>query len=484
MASKTNRFRNSTRDMQQVAEVVTSYAHTILEVVHIGQAPGRDAYLIGEGPEANFKVGGADLPNPAATTLVSRTDDGFVLAFTPSMRGNIEWGEQSVSLADLVASGRTQAGDGVHRYMLPRGAKAKIMHGDVRFDISVVDRSSVVVGRAELDWPFWSYLGGTATLGTVFYLLMRSMPADAMAMHLDEAEASARFAKYFHQADEQEQDEPVVADVPSEDRSSSESPRRGDNSRVTSHAGNGRSDRNARSARDGAVARGPRGGVPHFDRGYDPLAAAGRAGMLDILAQQDRQFLASTGAFMPGTDDGHVWANASGMDHGIGGLETTDSGRFGGVADGVVGVDGLLGDGVGSSGQPGGLRHGTPNGKHADGFDGRKAKIPSARIDKDTDVSGDISKDVVRRVVHGHLMEVRRCYNLALAKNPHLEGRVTIQFMINEMGKVPKSIVQDNDTKDAAVGKCIADAAKRWTFPRGGSGGIALITYPFMLTQH
>jgi TonB family protein len=70
-----------------------------------------------------------------------------------------------------------------------------------------------------------------------------------------------------------------------------------------------------------------------------------------------------------------------------------------------------------------------------------------------------------------------------LTKNPHLEGRVMVQFMITEMGTVSKSIVQENDTKDRDVGACIAEAVERWKFPRGGSGGIALVSYPFKLTQ-
>jgi hypothetical protein len=105
------------------------------------------------------------------------------------------------------------------------------------------------------------------------------------------------------------------------------------------------------------------------------------------------------------------------------------------------------------------------------------------RIVKGDTVSGDIDKEVIRRIVRQHLNEVRSCYNQALSRNPNLEGRVVVQFTITDVGSVPKAIVQENATKDSSVARCIADAVERWTFPRGGKSGIALVSYPFMLSR-
>jgi hypothetical protein len=566
MASKTNSTRISANDQldiadAQVAEVVTSYARSVLDVAHVGQtrsrasssipmmafggalmlgglglfgyevsqpwaqhnadvaeaqklrqeapaAPGLgtgslgmflallglvpfvaggmrrrdtglDAYRIGEGSEANFKVRAQDLPDPAATALVSRTADGFALAFTPSMQGSVELGEQSVSLADLVASGRAQASDGAYRYMLPRGAKAEVMHGDVRFDVSLVNRGAIVASRGEIDWPFWSYFGGTATVGTAFYLLMRSMPNDALAMQIADHEASARFASYFHQADEPTQDEPVAIAEELAKHSNGGKAQSDKTDKTDKQASGPGGKRGDRKRSDGSGARGPHDAVPHIGRNWDPVDAANRAGILSVLDTRDRLLIAGTGAYTGGTDDAHVWDNTGGIDHSIGGLEATGSSRFGGVADGVVGMSdhGMLGDGEGSNGIH-------RSNQRFSKFDERKAKVPVARIDKgDTVIGEDIDRDLIRRVVRGHLNEVRSCYNEGLARNPNLEGRVIVQFTITNMGTVAKAIVQENATSDGNTAKCIAKAVERWKFPRGGKGGLAIVTYPFMLSQ-
>lgn len=447
---------------------------------------GLDAYLIGEGTEANFKVRGADLPDPAATALVSRTADGFALAFTPSMQGSVEFGEQSVSLADLVASGHAHASDGAYRYALPRGAKAKVMHGDVRFDVSLVNRGSVVAGRGEVDWAFWSYFGGTATVGTAFYLLMRSMPDDALAMQMSDNEASARFASYFHQADEQMKDEPVEIE---DDKPSDEKAQSGETGKRASGTEGAMGNPKERSNSGAYAVKGPKDSVPAIARTYDPVASARDAGILGILAQQDRHFLASIdgGAFMVGQDDDDVWGNLTGVEHagayGSAGLGLVGSGKGGGgVAGGLIGMGdhGLIGHGNGT----GGLYHGNENGKGGViGFGERKKKIPEPRVGKGS-VTGDIDKDMIRRIVRAHLNEVRSCYNSGLTRNPNLEGRVTVQFSIIGTGKVASSVVQENTTKDSGVADCIAKAVKRWSFPRVGKGGTALVSYPFLLTAH
>jgi pSer/pThr/pTyr-binding forkhead associated (FHA) protein len=447
---------------------------------------GLDAYLIGEGSEANFKVRGADLPDPAATALVSRTADGFALAFTPSMQGSVELGEQSVSLADLVSSGRAQASDGAYRYMLPRGAKAKVMHGDVRFDVSLVNRGAIVAGRGEIDWPFWTYFGGTATVGTAFYLLMRSMPDDAMAMQVSDTEASARFASYFHQADEQSQDEPVEVE---DAQTSDEKAQSGQTGKRASGAEGQMGNPKERSTGGAYAAKGSPDKDPQIGRNFDPVASASQAGILGILAAQDRHFLASLdgGPFTVGQDDEDVWGNVMGVDHagayGVGGLGLVGSGKGGGgVAGGLIGMGdhGLLGHGNGN----GGLYHGNEGGKGGViGFGERKKKIPEPRVGKGS-VTGDIDKDMIRRIVRAHLNEVRSCYNTGLTRNPNLEGRVTVQFSIIGTGKVASSVVQENTTKDGGVADCIAKAVKRWSFPRVGKGGTALVSYPFLLTAH
>jgi hypothetical protein len=441
-----------------------------------------EAYTIGEGSEANFKVPGSELPNPAATPLVSRTSGGYALAFTPAMTGSVELGDQQLSLADLVASGRAKASDGAYLYPLPSGAKARVSHGEVNFNVNLVKRGNVVAGRGEVDWPFWGYFGGTATIATAFYMLMRSMPDDALAMQLAEDEASARFASYFHQADQQDEAEPIESEeaLPEDKAQSGETGKRA--SGPEGKLGNP-SERNTSGA---YAAKGPKTAVPQIGRNFDIAASAREAGILGILAQQDQHFLASVdgGAFTVGNDDADIWGNVVGLEHaaayGTGGMGLVGSGKGGGgVAGGLIGMgnSGLLGHGNGH----GGLYYGNQGGTgKVTGFGDKHKKVPNPRVGKGK-VDGDIDKDLIRRIVRAHLNEVRSCYNAGLTRNPGLQGRVTIQFSIVGSGKVSSSVVADNTTKDSSVANCIAKAVKRWKFPRVGRGGTALVSYPFML---
>lgn len=443
-----------------------------------------EAYTIGEGNEASFKVSGATLPNPAATPLVQRVNGGYALAFSPAMGGEVELAGQRISLADLVSSGRATPSAGNYLYPLPSNAKARVDHGDVRFNVNLVNRGAVVAGRGQTDWAFWGYFGGTATIATAFYMLMRSMPDDALAMQISDDEAAARFASYFHQADMKPQDEPVEAEAEPEP---SDSATAGGKSAARAPGSEGKAGNKA--SRDSAKSyamSGPKDATPALSRSFDPSAAARNAGILGILAQQDTHFLASVngGAFAVGNNDQDVWGNVTGTEigeaYGTGGLGLIGSGRGGGDGSGLIGMGGvdLLGHGPGTGGTSEGYRR--EGGTY---FGPRKPKVPVLKVLEGT-VKGDIDKELIRRIVRSHINEIRGCYNSGLTRDPNLDGRVTIQFSIVGNGTVGSASVESNTTKDSAVGDCIAKAVKRWKFPRVRNGGTALVSYPFRLSSH
>jgi hypothetical protein len=437
-----------------------------------------DAYTIGESPAANFKVAGHNLPDPGATPLVERCAGGYALAFTPSMQGTVEVGGQQLALHDLVASGRALERDGMYRYELPTGARAKLQHGDVGFHVSLVHPGAVVAGRGDVDWPFWAYAGGTAVVGMGFYLLMRATPANAMALDLADDEASARFARYIHQADEVEEVEPEEVEAETSEETAGGTPGK----RASGEEGKAGKP-TSRSTNGAYKVAGNSKSIPQIGRNFNPAEQARSAGILGVLAQQDGHFLAnaSGGAFTLGQDDSDIWGNLTGTDYaeayGVGGLGLVGSSRGGGGADGLMGMGttGLLGHGPGSGGGP---AYGPGDGKLT-GFGPKEKKPPTVHVGQ-AEGSG-IDKDMVRRIVRAHINEVRSCYNAGLTKNPNLEGRVLIKFTILPTGKVSGAMVEENTTKVSAVGDCIAKAVKRWSFPKV-SKGTAIVTYPFRLT--
>ena len=96
-------------------------------------------------------------------------------------------------------------------------------------------------------------------------------------------------------------------------------------------------------------------------------------------------------------------------------------------------------------------------------------------------VKGSLSKEVVRRIVHRHINEVKLCYERGLASKPDLSGRLLIKFIISGTGNVQMSALDASTLGDSGVENCIVQAARRWTFPQPAGGGIVIVTYPFML---
>ncbi|HEY0138254.1 MAG TPA: AgmX/PglI C-terminal domain-containing protein, partial [Nannocystis sp.] len=113
------------------------------------------------------------------------------------------------------------------------------------------------------------------------------------------------------------------------------------------------------------------------------------------------------------------------------------------------------------------------------GFGGRGG-VPMVRQAK-PEVVGALDKDIIRRIVRAHINEIRYCYNRGLVRDPRLTGRVAMRFTIAGNGKVPLASVHESTLRDPAVGICITQAVKRWTFPRPEGGGSVNVTYPFVL---
>ncbi|MEZ4449097.1 MAG: AgmX/PglI C-terminal domain-containing protein [Nannocystaceae bacterium] len=178
----------------------------------------------------------------------------------------------------------------------------------------------------------------------------------------------------------------------------------------------------------------------------------------------------------PAADEvwGGLQGTAVGESFGVGGLGLVGTGRGGGgTGEGTIGLGntGLIGRGGSGSGYGRGA---------GAGFGGRGALIPTVRQAR-AEVQGSLDKDIIRRIVRAHINEIRHCYNQTLSRDPNARARVAIHFTIDSKGAVPSSVVQESTAADHALGTCMANAIKRWKFPKPPGGGTVLVTYPFVL---
>ncbi|MCA9705844.1 MAG: hypothetical protein KDK70_08360, partial [Myxococcales bacterium] len=189
---------------EAVAEVVVSHGATVLDVQHVGQTRGRDRYTLGETPEASFPVSADALPGGQTFVLVQRHGDRYALRFTAQMRGEVHWSGRTLDLRALVAQGLATPTAGGHRFVLPDGARARLEHGRVTYQVATVARARSIARKAEADKPLWlCNAGSAAVLGTLL-ALVHLVPDDALAMSLDDITADNRFVGYIHQPDRPE----------------------------------------------------------------------------------------------------------------------------------------------------------------------------------------------------------------------------------------------------------------------------------------
>lgn len=172
---------------------------------------------------------------------------------------------------------------------------------------------------------------------------------------------------------------------------------------------------------------------------------------------------------------GATRAGDSGATFGWGGLGLTGTGQGGGGrGGGTVGLGTL-----GTAGHGAGAQRGYGLGYGGGGLRGRVVEAPTVRASAPA-VQGSLAPEVIRRVVLRHLGEVRRCYDLALARAPQLAGRFGLRFVVGPDGRVVAASADPGSTlRDAAFEACVTAAVRRWLFPATG-GGVVTVAYPFV----
>ncbi|MGB1274773.1 MAG: FHA domain-containing protein, partial [Nannocystaceae bacterium] len=157
-------------------------------------------YSIGEGHTASFHVPPDGLPDSAAFPLV-RGDGDFSLNFTQGMSGEVSFEGQTISLEQLVSSGRAGAGGASYSFPLPPGANCRVQYRDLTFYVNSVPPGAVIAGSSETDKPFWLYNGGSMAVIGSLILLSQLVEPPGNGLAFDEMDEDNRFVGYLNQPD-------------------------------------------------------------------------------------------------------------------------------------------------------------------------------------------------------------------------------------------------------------------------------------------
>ncbi len=92
-------------------------------------------------------------------------------------------------------------------------------------------------------------------------------------------------------------------------------------------------------------------------------------------------------------------------------------------------------------------------------------------------VSGRLPAEVIQRIVRQNSARFRLCYESGQRKNPKLQGRVTVRFVIGRDGQVSNVGNGGSSLPDAGVVSCVVRAFYGLAFPKP-EAGIVTVTYP------
>jgi len=430
------------------------------------RAPGSPV-LVGETPRCSLRLAGAELPVPEFPIL--RYDAGeYRFTFARGMTGILEEKGKRTSLAKLVRDRKATADDkveGAYTVAVPRAGAIRAELGS-RLAIEARPRRPMEVKGA----PFWERINYQFLnlflvlffLQGAFVVATENFPYDTDIVADDLFKNPARMAKFIIKPPEQQK-----LDLPKGEKKAEES-----GEAAEKHKGEegqmGKKDAPKTNARSAPKAIDPN--AKEIVKRSGLLGAIGRGGgggLSTIFGQ------GGLGGDLKGAV-GNMYGPVVGDSYGLGGLGIRGSGSGGGGSGETIGIGG-----VGTKGRGGGLGG---YGSGAGGL-GRKGDRDVNISSGTAQVMGSVDKELVRKVIQEHAAQIRYCYEQQLALNPKLSGKVSIKWVINGDGSATSAQVDASATTlvDAKVHQCMMTRIMSWEFPKPKGGGIAVITYPWIL---
>jgi TonB family protein len=419
----------------------------------------RTNYVIGQSSHVDAPAP-CDLLGATELPLVSRWREGFLVNVTPRMTGDVAVGGKVYRLADYLA-GRGS------NFTLPQGGRARIDCGAMSFHLDHTTRADPLPKR----WFMWSWAEHKFTLGSflalgLFLVMIFAVPPEGMSVSSDLMGMSRIMVPATVMAPKPDKIPEVLMQSPDKEQGES----------GKAHAGESGSLGDKTSKRTNGVYTLKGDGKDKHLGKDEAKAAVMKSGILGILSStQGSQFTSIFGrGIAVGDAAGTILGNLVGSEianaYGASGLGIRGTGSGGGGT-------GLATLGIGDKYETLGRNYGHGLGM-GDLGTRKPVKIRGLTLGV-ANVRGSLDKDIIRRVVHLHMNEVKYCYDKELVRKTGLEGRISIQFVISPQGQIVSSVLQSSTMGNLSVEKCVVDAVKRWEFPKPTGGGIAIVAYPF-----
>lgn len=466
-------------------EVMILWGTNVLHVSHL--TPPRNFY-VGEEEGKNFacdffipaeKIGTTRMPvvvgdRMSVAVVIPQGAKGFI-EMPGQPRLTVDEARQRAQPSSELAGG--------HQIALPAGAKARIEVDAFVFQVAAVNAGKPVQKglAAGTEWAVFGYFGlSFAAVGGFIAAMAFFVPPLGLTDDEDiNQDQLYLIQQYLNAAAEREQEEKETEQVAEDNADNKEG---GTGTRAKGEEGSMGNPTSKATNKRYAV-QGPKDNPdPHIARAA-ALREAQEFGMIGLLntgaAGDPNAPTAPWGRDTSlGTDEisarGNMWGDEIGDAFGAGGLGLSGIGEGGGGRGEGIGLGsiGTLGHGAGTgTGQGFGSGHGRLGGSH-------KTRAPKVRMGQTT-VSGRLPPEVIQRIVRQNYGRFRMCYEQGLSRNPNLEGRVQVRFVIGRDGSVSNVQNGGSDLPDSGVVSCVISAYYGLSFPQP-EGGIVTVVYPIM----
>lgn len=202
---------------------------------------------------------------------------------------------------------------------------------------------------------------------------------------------------------------------------------------------------------------GPATKGPVGDRRADVRKQLSGAGLLAVIGASSDEAGGLTNVFESGAVVGKDLGAALSE---RGGIRVTGGTR--------IGQKGALGEGT--SADIGAVETGA--GGSVGSVSGKQGVVPQAFVKSTEEVikAGGIDEKGVRMALKRRERGIQQCYERALKSNSKLKGKITLEWAINEEGRVARIKIVDNSVADQKVADCIMDIINRIKFPKATKG--------------
>lgn len=436
----------------------------------------RETVTVGGSERNHFVINAPGLAS--RFELFQLVGNDYILNFTESMSGRVGLPAGVQSLEQLRTSGAARNAGTHFQVKLNDNSRGKVVIGEVTLLFQFVTPPPVqprpqlpAAARGgfakSIDWMFTAFVlfSFMTHFGFVVYLENADWPIEQGIGVIPEEIADLIFVE-----DEPPPPEVVDQDLPSDLPAETPS----EPAPTKANTDKGDSDK---PDKGGGEAPGPKSDTPGrvaeaTARMAEEAAAAAEALLLGALSADGGGALADVlaGGAVTGSAE-EVLAQAAGV-----GVATNSSGgtlrtRSGGGSETRT-------SGLGSLGAASGGGKAVSEG----GALGERAVSGNIKLEDGDEIGGTGEFDAKRVVaeVKKRLGAIKSCYERELRRNPTLQGKVTVEFTIEQSGTISKARATENTTGDAAVASCVVNAVKAFRFNPGPEGGSVTFSYPFV----